>query len=90
MNRTQCGVTLNLLGSFGCLAVGVDGTLARHGGEGVAQLPAWGFIFIGSVLLLGLGAYLQLTTVREKSDFLPFPKPRDLRGRKIRPRTDVS
>jgi hypothetical protein len=91
MSRTQRGVTLNLLGSVGCLAFGVDGMLIGHGGGGVVQSPAWGFVFVGSVLLLGLGAYLQLTSGRgAQSDFLPFPKPGDLRRRKIRRPTDLS
>jgi hypothetical protein len=51
----------------------------------------WGVVFVGSVLLLGLGTYLQLTPGRgAKSDFLPFPKPGDLRRRKIRLPTDLS
>jgi TM2 domain-containing membrane protein YozV len=91
MNRAERGVTLNLLGSLGCLGFGVDGMLVGRGGDGVAQSPVWGFIFIGSILLLGLGTYLQLTSVRgARSDFLPFPKPGDLRRRKIRRPTDVS
>jgi len=90
MNRTQRGVTLNLLGSVGCLAFGVD-EMIGHGGGGGVQSPAWGFVFVGSILLLGLGAYLQLTAGRgATSDFLPFPKPGDLRRRKIRLPTDLS
>ena len=91
MNRMQRGVTLNLLGSAGCLAFGVDGMLIGHGGGEAVQSPAWGFVFVGSILLLGLGAYLQLTAGRgATSDFLPFPKPGDLRRRKIRLPTDLS
>ena len=91
MNRTQRGVTLSLLGSVGCLAFGVDGMLIGQSGGGVVQSPAWGFVFVGSILLLGLGGYLQLTSGREaKSDFLPFPKPGDLRRRKIRRQSDIS
>jgi hypothetical protein len=91
MNRTQIGIALNLLGSAGCLAFGVDGMLVEHGGGGAAQSPAWGFVFVGSILLLGLGAYLQLTSGRgATSDFLPFPKPGDLRRRKTRLPPDLS
>jgi hypothetical protein len=91
MDRTQRGVTLNLLGSVGCLAFGVDGMLVGNGVAGAVQAPAWGVVFVGSVLLLGLGTYLQLTPGRgAKSDFLPFPKPGDLRRRKIRLPTDLS
>ena len=90
MNRTQRGVTLNLLGSVGCLAFGLDGMLIGDHGGGAAQSPVWGFVFVGSILLLGLGAYLQLTPGRgAKTDFLPFPKPGDLRRRKIRVPTDL-
>ena len=89
MNRTQRGVTLSLLGSLGCLAFGVDGMLIGQGAGGPA--PAWGFVFVGSILLLGLGAYMQLTAGRgAKSDFLPFPRPGDFRRRKIRLPTDVT
>ena len=91
MTRTQRGVTLSLLGSVGSLAFGVDGMLIGQSGGGAVQSPAWGFVFVGSILLLGLGGYLQLTSGRgAKSDFLPFPKPGDLRRRKIRLPTDVS
>jgi hypothetical protein len=91
MNRTQYGVTLNLLGSAGCLAFGIDGMLIGRGSVGAVQSPAWGFVFVVSILLLGLGTYLQLTSGREaRSDFLPFPKPGDLRRRKIRLPTDLS
>jgi hypothetical protein len=91
MNRTQRGVTLNLLGSAGCLAFGVDGMLIGHGGGGAVPASAWGVVFVGSVLLLGLGTYLQLTPGRgARSDFLPFPRPGDLRRRKIRLPTDLS
>lgn len=91
MNRTQRGVTLALLGSVGCLAFGVDGMLVRHGGGAMIQSPASGLVFVGSIMLLGIGAYLQLTPGRgAKSDFLPFPKPGDLRRRKIQLPTDLS
>ena len=88
----QRGVTLNLLGSLGCLAFGVGGMAGGYGGEAVLQSPAWGVIPVASILLLGFGAYLQLTGSSRsggKSDFLPFPKPGDLRRRKIRLPTDV-
>lgn len=85
MNRTQRGVTLNLLGSVGCLAVGVDGMFV-----GTPRSPALGFLLVGSIMLLGIGAYLQLTAGRgAKADFLPFPKPGDLRRRRIRVPTDL-
>jgi hypothetical protein len=91
MNRTQRGVTLSLLGSLGCLAFGVGGMAGRYGGEVVVRSPVWGVILVASILLLGFGAYLQLTGARSgKSDFLSFPRPGDLRRRKIRPPTDVS
>jgi hypothetical protein len=91
MNRTQRGVTLNVLGSVGCLAFGVGGMLIGNGGGEAVQSPAWGFVFVGSLLLLGIGAYLQLTSGGgDKSGFLPFPKPGDLRRRKIRLPTDLS
>src|SRR6185436_7231240 len=76
MNRAGRGITLSLLGSVGCLAFGVDGMLVGHGGGGAVQSPAWGFVFVGSILLLGVGAYLQLTPGRgAEAKFLPFPKP---------------
>ena len=91
MNRTQRGVALNLLGSVGCLAFGVDGMLAGRGGGEAVESPVWGFVFVVSILLLGLGAYLQLTPDRgARSDFLPFPRPGDLRRRKTRMPTDLS
>ena len=91
MTRTQRGVTLNLLGSVGCLAIGLDGMLTGHGGGAAVQSPACVYTLVGSILLLGLGAYLQLTPDRgAKSDFLPFPKPGDLRRRKIRRQSDIS
>lgn len=91
MNRLQRGVALNLLGSVGCLAFGIDGVLVGRDGGGAVPSPAWGFVFVGSILLLGIGAYLQLTPGRgAKSDFLPFPRPGDLRRRKIRLPTDLS
>jgi hypothetical protein len=91
MNRTQSGVTLNMLGSLGCLAFGVDGMLIGHGGGEAVQSPMWGFVFVASILLLVLGAYLQLTSGRgANSDFLPFPKPGDLRRRKTRLPPDLS
>ena len=91
MSRTRRGVALSLLGSVGCLAFGVDGMLVGQGGGGAVQSPAWGFVFVGSILLLAVGGYLQLTSGRgAESEFLPFPKPGDLRRRKIRLPTDVS
>jgi hypothetical protein len=92
MNRTQRGVALNLLGSLGCLAFGVDGMLGGYGNEAAVRSPVWGVIFVASILLLGVGTYLQLTGAKSagKSDFLPFPRPGDLRRRKIRRPTDVS
>ena len=91
MNRAQRGVASSLLGSGGCLAFGVDGMLVGQGGGGAVQSPVWGLVFVAGILLLGLGAYLQLTPGRgASSDFLPFPKPGDLRRRKIRLPTDLS
>ena len=91
MNRIQRGVALNLLGSIGCLASGIQGMFMGRDGGGAVASPAWGFVFVGSILLLGIGVYLQLTPGREvRSGFLPFPKPGDLRRRRIRLPTDLS
>ena len=92
MNRTHCGVALNLLGSIGCLAFGLDGMLVEHGGEAAVRSSVWGTIVVASVLSLAFGSYLQLTGARlpGKGDFLPFPKPGDFRRRKIRRSTELS
>ena len=92
MNRAKCGVALNLLGSLGCLAFGVEGMLAEHGGEAAVQSSVWGTIVVASILSLGFGTYLQLTgaRLRDKPDFLPFPRPGDFRRRKIRRSTELN
>ena len=92
MNRTQRGVTLNLVGSIGSLAFGVEGMFGEYGSAAAVPSPLWGIVFSASVLLLGFGTYLQLTGARlhDRSDFLSFPRPGDFRRRKIRRPTDVN